>query len=369
MTEDFGKARTVNVQMKPPIMSPKSPRTPTQLAPKWPQESTLSPKLKRNESCDRLFTFSVSSRSSKDSSPRPMSAHANLNMMMKQSKETNNPTRINRSGEPCNQPKIIRTRVNGAATSVASEHKMNSHQQFNSGISLVQQNPTPEPADTGPTKCGKCNNVISGKFFTAMAKDWHPECFKCQVTDCDARLEAVGYIENEGMPYCKKCYEAEIAYSCSKCGLKIIGDIMHALNQTWHLKCFCCCICGIPFNDGIFHFVNEKPYCPNCAPGGPFDGSTDAGDTCSLDETCSLFTADFTTESFLDGFNDRPISMMSYRSSIPDQSRFKVPELAEKSRMAHFKNRWAKINEISKDYEKHAGLSKFKYYNPLRYQH
>jgi len=56
-----------------------------------------------------------------------------------------------------------------------------------------------------------------------MARDWHPECFKCTVAYCDARLEAVGFIEEKGTPYCKKCYERDIAYSCSKCGLKIIG--------------------------------------------------------------------------------------------------------------------------------------------------
>ena len=178
---------------------------------------------------------------------------------------------------------------------------------------------------------------------------------------------------------------------------------MHALNQTWHLKCFSCSICGIPFNDGIFHFVNEKPYCANgksnimyrqfrqnifshkhffsivflfakfffslnCfinsffpdAPGGPAESSIDNADTCSLDETCSLFT----TDSYNDAY-DRPISMMSYQSSICGQpNAINVNTgAAEHPRLAHLKNRWARINQISKDYDKHTVSNK--YVNPL----
>ena len=36
---------------------------------------------------------------------------------------------------------------------------------------------------------------------------------------------------------------------------------MHALNQTWHMTCFVCAKCGCTFQDGIFHWHNEQPYC------------------------------------------------------------------------------------------------------------
>ena len=66
-----------------------------------------------------------------------------------------------------------------------------------------------------------------------MMQDWHPECFTCTIPHCDARLEAIGYIEEQGNPYCKKCYEREIAYSCGKCGIKIIG----VSNDTCYTNC------------------------------------------------------------------------------------------------------------------------------------
>nr|AAS21353.1 enigma protein-like protein [Oikopleura dioica] len=173
------------------------------------------------------------------------------------------------------------------------------------GMSQVYHNPTPDPSDSQVVICFKCKKAISGKFFTAMSQHWHPECFKCSMNDCNQRLDLHGYIEENGSPFCKKCYEDEMAYSCSKCGLKIIGDIMHALNQTWHVKCFCCCICGTPFPDGIFHFVGEQPYCPSCkvlvdvknfdqlsgAPGGPIAKDC-VNDSDSLDDSCSLLTSD-----------------------------------------------------------------------------
>ena len=40
-----------------------------------------------------------------------------------------------------------------------------------------------------------------------------------------------------------------------------LKDVMHALNQTWHMQCFVCATCGKTFQDGIFHWQNEKPYC------------------------------------------------------------------------------------------------------------
>ena len=142
------------------------------------------------------------------------------------------------------------------------------------------------------------NLYFSKQFFTAMNRDWCMECFTC--AGCDIRLDKIGYIEENDQPYCNKCYELSCAYPCAKCGKKIVGvsiksyvpydmdhtlwhtvwpifhlrasvflsmviqDIMHALNQKWHMACFCCKVCGITFNDGIFHWVEENPYCSQC---------------------------------------------------------------------------------------------------------
>jgi len=109
--------------------------------------------------------------------------------------------------------------------------------------------------------CHACGKPIKGKYCQAIGKDWHPECFVCQTPGCGVPLQQTGFIENKGTVFCRKCFERDFAYTCAKCGEKIIGDVMHALNQTWHMQCFVCAACGKPFLDGIFHWQNEKPYC------------------------------------------------------------------------------------------------------------
>jgi len=109
--------------------------------------------------------------------------------------------------------------------------------------------------------CAACGKQIRGKYCQAIGKDWHPECFVCQTPGCGVPLQQTGFIENKGAVFCRSCFERDFAYTCAKCGQKIIGDVMHALNQTWHMQCFVCATCGKTFQDGIFHWQNEKPYC------------------------------------------------------------------------------------------------------------
>ncbi|CBY20152.1 unnamed protein product [Oikopleura dioica] len=256
-----------------PVTSPLAKEVP--LAPKWPQQTP-----------ERQFSFSVSTRSSSESCFGKQLLSPPVNSPTSQMAD-NLSTWLGR-GKP-------KRATNGNE----------SPSEIIAGMSQVYHNPTPDPSDSQVVICFKCKKAISGKFFTAMSQHWHPECFKCSMNDCNQRLDLHGYIEENGSPFCKKCYEDEMAYSCSKCGLKIIGDIMHALNQTWHVKCFCCCICGTPFPDGIFHFVGEQPYCPSCkvlvdvknfdqlsgAPGGPIAKDC-VNDSDSLDDSCSLLTSD-----------------------------------------------------------------------------
>jgi hypothetical protein len=64
---------------------------------------------------------------------------------------------------------------------------------------------------------------LSGKYCQAIGKDWHPECFKCQSSDCEASLQATGFIEDAGNVFCRHCFERDIAHTCAKCNRKIIG--------------------------------------------------------------------------------------------------------------------------------------------------
>ena len=62
-----------------------------------------------------------------------------------------------------------------------------------------------------------------GKYCQAIGKDWHPECFVCQTPGCGVPLQQTGFIENKGTVFCRTCFERDFAYTCAKCGEKIIG--------------------------------------------------------------------------------------------------------------------------------------------------
>uniref|UniRef100_H2YS35 LIM zinc-binding domain-containing protein n=1 Tax=Ciona savignyi TaxID=51511 RepID=H2YS35_CIOSA len=117
-------------------------------------------------------------------------------------------------------------------------------------------------SENGPELyCEGCKQQIRGPYLTAQGKNWHPDEFVCASPNCGRPLQNVGFIEEKGQRYCSDCYEKYFAHSCAKCHKKIVGEVMHALNQTWHVTCFVCTSCNQPFRDGVFHLEHDKPYC------------------------------------------------------------------------------------------------------------
>ncbi|XP_060246883.1 LIM domain-binding protein 3 isoform X5 [Meriones unguiculatus] len=115
------------------------------------------------------------------------------------------------------------------------------------------------PASSRTPLCGHCNNVIRGPFLVAMGRSWHPEEFNCAY--CKASLADVCFVEEQNNVYCERCYEQFFAPVCAKCNTKIMGEVMHALRQTWHTTCFVCAACKKPFGNSLFHMEDGEPYC------------------------------------------------------------------------------------------------------------
>ncbi|XP_036211853.1 LIM domain-binding protein 3 isoform X12 [Myotis myotis] len=115
------------------------------------------------------------------------------------------------------------------------------------------------PASSRTPLCGHCNNVIRGPFLVAMGRSWHPEEFNCAY--CKSSLADVCFLEEQGAVYCERCYEQFFAPICAKCNTKIMGEVMHALRQTWHTSCFICAACKKPFGNSLFHMEDGEPYC------------------------------------------------------------------------------------------------------------
>ncbi|XP_033502676.1 PDZ and LIM domain protein 5b isoform X2 [Epinephelus lanceolatus] len=115
------------------------------------------------------------------------------------------------------------------------------------------------PAGTRTPMCNKCNKVIRGPFLVAMGMSWHPEEFNC--AHCHSSLAVGGFVEEKGQVYCERCYEQFFAPTCGRCNQKILGEIMNALKQTWHVSCFVCVACQQPIRGNTFHMEDGQPYC------------------------------------------------------------------------------------------------------------
>ncbi|KAM5140449.1 LIM domain-binding protein 3-like [Mantella aurantiaca] len=115
------------------------------------------------------------------------------------------------------------------------------------------------PASSRTPLCANCNSIIRGPFLVAMGRSWHPEEFNC--AHCKTSLADVSFVEEQKGVYCERCYEQFFAPTCARCNTKIMGEVMHALRQTWHTTCFVCAACRKPFGNSLFHMEDGEPYC------------------------------------------------------------------------------------------------------------
>ncbi|XP_069741846.1 LIM domain-binding protein 3-like isoform X3 [Narcine bancroftii] len=127
------------------------------------------------------------------------------------------------------------------------------------GIRNLVQRAERFPASSRTPLCGQCNSIIRGPFLVALGRSWHPEEFNC--TYCKTSLVDTGFVEEQNNIYCERCYEQFFAPNCAKCNAKIMGEVMHALRQTWHTTCFVCAACGKSFGNSLFHMEDGEPYC------------------------------------------------------------------------------------------------------------
>ncbi|KAM7053176.1 PDZ and LIM domain protein 5 isoform 4-T4 [Acridotheres tristis] len=141
---------------------------------------------------------------------------------------------------------------------IAPSEKAATTPQLNEQDTLVQR-AEHIPAGKRTPMCAHCNQVIRGPFLVALGKSWHPEEFNC--AHCKTSMAYIGFVEEKGMLYCEVCYEKFFAPECSKCQRKILGEVINALKQTWHVSCFVCVACHNPIRNNVFHLEDGDPYC------------------------------------------------------------------------------------------------------------
>ncbi|XP_013205490.1 PDZ and LIM domain protein 5 isoform X1 [Microtus ochrogaster] len=160
-----------------------------------------------------------------------------------------------------NQAAPSTARITNSATSSGTGVPANSAAgppQPNDQDTLVQR-AEHIPAGKRTPMCAHCNQVIRGPFLVALGKSWHPEEFNC--AHCKNTMAYIGFVEEKGALYCELCYEKFFAPECGRCQKKILGEVINALKQTWHVSCFVCVACGKPIRNNVFHLEDGEPYC------------------------------------------------------------------------------------------------------------
>lgn len=109
--------------------------------------------------------------------------------------------------------------------------------------------------------CSVCGSPIRGPFIVALGKTWCPEHFLCKNSHCRRQLQDIGFVEEQGQLYCENCWETYLAPNCSKCGSRIKGDCLNALDKQWHPECFVCVYCHKAFGNSSFYLEDGQPYC------------------------------------------------------------------------------------------------------------
>ncbi|KAK9739334.1 LIM domain [Popillia japonica] len=86
--------------------------------------------------------------------------------------------------------------------------------------------------------CFTCNKRIEGQVLTALDKTYHPEhfvCEKCKKPICDNKFRT-----HDGRAYCEEDYNRMFVAQCFGCGQSISGKFISALGHDWHEEHFLC---------------------------------------------------------------------------------------------------------------------------------
>ncbi|CAG0880026.1 unnamed protein product [Darwinula stevensoni] len=115
----------------------------------------------------------------------------------------------------------------------------------------------------GKAACGLCGKKCSGEVLKVQDNYFHVTCFKCAA--CNTSLERGGFFFKENNYYCTRDYQKYYGTKCGGCGEYVEGEVVTALGNTYHRKCFRCGRCKEPFPSGDrVTFTGKDCLCQRC---------------------------------------------------------------------------------------------------------
>uniref|UniRef100_T1ISM6 Actin-binding LIM protein 1 n=1 Tax=Strigamia maritima TaxID=126957 RepID=T1ISM6_STRMM len=116
---------------------------------------------------------------------------------------------------------------------------------------------------TSKAACAKCNKKCSGEVLKVQDKYFHIDCFKCKI--CSSSLAQGGFFYKDPDYYCSTDYQKLFGTKCGACGEFVEGEVVTALGNIYHQKCFVCARCRQQFPSGErVTFTGKECLCQKC---------------------------------------------------------------------------------------------------------
>eukprot|EP00057_Strongylocentrotus_purpuratus_P008208 XP_011662682.1 PREDICTED: LIM/homeobox protein Lhx4 isoform X2 [Strongylocentrotus purpuratus] len=111
--------------------------------------------------------------------------------------------------------------------------------------------------------CAGCDHPILDRFILKVVdRAWHAKCLRC--VDCNAQLTDRCFSRDGGV-FCKEDFFKRFGTKCSSCekGIAPTEIVRRALDNVYHLHCFCCIICTrqLSTGDEFFLMTDNKLVC------------------------------------------------------------------------------------------------------------
>lgn len=110
--------------------------------------------------------------------------------------------------------------------------------------------------------CNQCNEPVKGEIVRALDKTWHPMHFCC--TGCKQPIRESTFSSEKDMPYCTLCYQEYFLNKCHSCGEPITKRHVKAMGVYWHEDHFICHQCNSKLIGTEFMETEGVPYCQKC---------------------------------------------------------------------------------------------------------
>ncbi|KAB7506335.1 Actin-binding LIM protein 3 [Armadillidium nasatum] len=116
---------------------------------------------------------------------------------------------------------------------------------------------------SGKTFCEHCKKKCSGEVLRVHEKYFHIACFNCY--SCKKSLAQGGFFSRDSNFFCTDCYQSKFGQQCATCGKYVEGEVVTALGNTYHQKCFLCARCRQPFPSGErVTYTGKECLCQRC---------------------------------------------------------------------------------------------------------